>query len=129
MQRLIRAALVSLGVASAAHAADNGWSAYGADAGGTRYSTAKQVTRANVGSLRVAWSYRTHALDPPSGRDDDKAAQWLPFSLNGHRVALHLIPSTGDVIASSCTMAGDARCSPRHRRLDERRPRPRREGH
>ena len=35
------------------------WSAYGADAGGTRYSHAGQIDRSNVGMLQVAWTYRT----------------------------------------------------------------------
>ena len=45
-------------------AADDGWPAYGGDAGGTRYSPLKQVTRANVGKLKVAWTYHTGALQP-----------------------------------------------------------------
>jgi quinoprotein glucose dehydrogenase len=36
-----------------------GWSDYGGDAGGTRYSTADQITPANVGELRRQWLYRT----------------------------------------------------------------------
>ena len=36
----------------AAGAADNGWSTYGGDAAGTRYSGLKQVTRENVRKLR-----------------------------------------------------------------------------
>jgi quinoprotein glucose dehydrogenase len=36
-----------------------GWSDYGGDAGGTRYSTAAQITPANVGELRRQWLYRT----------------------------------------------------------------------
>lgn len=35
------------------------WTAYGGDAGGTRYSRAAQITRENVKSLTLAWTYRT----------------------------------------------------------------------
>jgi len=41
---------------------DVGWSAYGGDAGGTRYSTAAQITPANVDQLEVAWTFRTGEL-------------------------------------------------------------------
>ncbi|HEY7685231.1 MAG TPA: pyrroloquinoline quinone-dependent dehydrogenase [Gemmatimonadales bacterium] len=36
-----------------------GWPAYGGDAGGSRYSSARQITRDNVAGLSVAWIYRT----------------------------------------------------------------------
>src|ERR1700730_3045626 len=49
-------------------AADSGWASYGHDAGGTRYSPAAQINRDNVAQLKVAWTYRTTALD---GVDDD----------------------------------------------------------
>ena len=35
------------------------WPTYGNDPGGTRYSPLTQIDRANVASLRVAWTYRT----------------------------------------------------------------------
>src|SRR5436190_9316161 len=35
------------------------WAAYANDAGGSKYSTADQITRGNVGRLTVAWVYRT----------------------------------------------------------------------
>lgn len=81
----VRAAL-ALVVAISAQAADAGWPAYGADAAGTRYSTAEQVTRANVSSLRVAWTYHTHALDTP-GMDNAKAAfEATPILIDGRLV-------------------------------------------
>lgn len=33
------------------------WRAYGADAGGSKYSAADQITRANVGNLGIAWEW------------------------------------------------------------------------
>lgn len=45
-------------VARAAHGPIE-WTAYASDAGGSKYSPADQITRGNVGSLAVAWVYRT----------------------------------------------------------------------
>lgn len=38
------------------------WSSYAGDKGGARYSSATQITPANVAGLKVAWSYRTGDL-------------------------------------------------------------------
>src|SRR5829696_125073 len=35
------------------------WTAYAGDAGGSKYSPAEQITRANVATLTPAWTYRT----------------------------------------------------------------------
>src|SRR5271163_1912745 len=35
------------------------WPAYGGDVAGTRFSPLTQITPANVGTLRMAWTYRT----------------------------------------------------------------------
>ena len=42
-----------------ADAAAPGWSFYGADQGGSRYSAAREITPSNVADLRRAWIYRT----------------------------------------------------------------------
>jgi quinoprotein glucose dehydrogenase len=42
-----------------AAAPDVDWPFYGGDAGGQRFSRASQITPANVGGLKVAWSYST----------------------------------------------------------------------
>jgi len=41
----------------------SGWPSYGNDAGGTRYSTARQIDRGNVSRLQLAWTYRTGAME------------------------------------------------------------------
>jgi quinoprotein glucose dehydrogenase len=46
--------------ACAAFAADRDWPAYGGEAAGIRYSPLKQINRANVGRLKVAWTFDTH---------------------------------------------------------------------
>jgi quinoprotein glucose dehydrogenase len=43
-------------------APDAGWPNYGNDAGGGRYSPARQIDRNNVAQLQVAWTYRTGAI-------------------------------------------------------------------
>ena len=49
--------------AVAGHAqAEAGWPHYGGDEGGSRYSTAAQITSRNVGDLVPAWTYRTGDL-------------------------------------------------------------------
>lgn len=48
---------------SVAHADEPGWPAYGADAEGTRYSTAREITKDNVGRLGVAWQARSGEME------------------------------------------------------------------
>ena len=60
-----RAGLVLLlltGLCLSARAADVGWPNYGNDEGGERFSTAAQITRANVGRLALAWTFSTGDL-------------------------------------------------------------------
>src|ERR1700760_942472 len=40
-------------------AAEAGWGAYGGDVGGQRFSSARQITPANVAKLTQAWSFST----------------------------------------------------------------------
>jgi len=48
--------------AGAARAAGPGWEYYGGDQGGQRYATAAQITPANVGRLKAAWTFSTRDL-------------------------------------------------------------------
>ena len=48
--------------AKAQAGSDAAWPNYGNDAGGMRYSAARQINRSNVAHLQVAWTYRTGAL-------------------------------------------------------------------
>jgi quinoprotein glucose dehydrogenase len=38
---------------------DREWRHYGGDAGGTKYSSLKQINRSNIAGLKPAWTYRT----------------------------------------------------------------------
>ena len=90
----ILAALLCL--AAGALAADGGWSAYGGDAGGTRYSTLRQVTRENVGKLQAVWTYHTGALQPVTGLNQKAAFEATPILIDG---ALYLSTPFNRVIA------------------------------
>src|SRR5215470_3237386 len=43
--------------------ADAGWPVYGRDAGGARYSPLAVINRENINRLKIAWTYRTGALE------------------------------------------------------------------
>lgn len=58
------AGLVALLVVSAAMAGDrDDWQHYGGGPGGSHYSSLAQINRDNVGSLALAWSYRTGDIE------------------------------------------------------------------
>src|SRR5579864_3417747 len=91
------AAILALAGAGLAPAADDGgWPAYGRDAGGTRYSPLKQISRQNVTTLQVAWTYHTHALEPRSDLNHKAAFEATPILFEG---SLYLSTPFDQVIA------------------------------
>jgi quinoprotein glucose dehydrogenase len=94
----IRAFILWLAVAQPALAlpADADWSAYGGDAGGTRFSSASQITPANVRNLRVAWSFRTGELGEGVKDWSRSAFEATPLLYDG---TLYLTTSSTDVVA------------------------------
>jgi quinoprotein glucose dehydrogenase len=60
-----------------------GWPTYGNDAGGTRYSPAAQINSSNVGQLKLAWSYRTGALDVKTKLIEKAAFEATPILVEG----------------------------------------------
>ena len=56
---LLAVLAVAVSAAPRAAKAPIEWTAYAADAGGTKYSPANQITRDNVATLKPAWIYRT----------------------------------------------------------------------
>jgi quinoprotein glucose dehydrogenase len=85
MQWILLAAVMA-GAADAARgqsAADAGWPNYGNDPGGARYSTAAQITRENVGQLKVAWTYRTGALAVQTDLNQKAAFEATPILVDG----------------------------------------------
>lgn len=73
--------IIWLGTAGAAQ--EPGWPTYGNDAGGTKYSTASQINRDNVGKLKLAWSYRTGALDVKTKLIEKAAFEATPILVEG----------------------------------------------
>jgi quinoprotein glucose dehydrogenase len=97
--RLIGATCASVSVAFFAAAIpgaqDADWTTYGRDPGGERFSPLKQITRENVTSLEVAWTYRTgDAYEPKRGRPT--AFEATPLHVED---TLYLSTSVGRVIA------------------------------
>jgi len=55
----VRIAILWLLIPCIARGEQPGWPSYGGDAGGQRYSSARQITPANVANLEPAWTYST----------------------------------------------------------------------
>ena len=68
-----RAAVAPPAVHQAATAPDVGWSFYGGDAGGTRWSPLADITRANVARLQPAWTISTRDLEHKMGDQGPQA--------------------------------------------------------
>lgn len=92
----MRYLLVTLAVCAVLPAADNDWPTYGRDAGGTRYSPLKQVTRENVGKLKAVWTYHTGALQPKTELNEKAAFEATPILVEG---VLYLSTPFNQVIA------------------------------
>lgn len=85
-----------LALASGSLAQDAMWTHYGADAAGTRYSPARQIHRDNIQRLKVAWTYRTHALEPVTDLGRKAAFEATPILVDG---TLYLSTPFDQVIA------------------------------
>src|SRR5690242_12373319 len=82
--------------AGAGRAMDDEWAYYGHDAGGMRYSLLEQINRANVSTLKVAWTF--HTGDISDGRGDRKRSgfETTPLLVDG---TLYLTTPFNRVIA------------------------------
>jgi quinoprotein glucose dehydrogenase len=92
----MRTTLLFVLMAAALAAADREWGFYGGSAGGTRYSELKQITRENVAGLKVAWTYHTGALEPPTDLNTKAAFEATPILVGG---TLYLSTPFNQVIA------------------------------
>ena len=59
------------------------WPYYGGDQGGTKYSLLKQVDRANVSKLRVAWIFHTGDVSDGSGFPVRSSFECTPLVIGG----------------------------------------------
>ena len=87
---------IAIPAVTAAATSDSGWPAYGGDSGGTRYSPLTQITPANVGQLRVAWTFRTGELGQGVKDWSRSAFEATPILYDG---TLYLTTSSTDVVA------------------------------
>jgi quinoprotein glucose dehydrogenase len=60
-----------------------GWSFYGHDAGGTRYSPLAQINRENVTKLKVAWVFHTGDVSDGTGGKKRSGLETTPLFLHG----------------------------------------------
>lgn len=79
----IAALLIGGLTASAACADEPGWPFYGGDEGGQRYSTARQITPANVSQLKPAWRFSTGDLTTKSSAIGRSAFEDTPILAGG----------------------------------------------
>ncbi|HEY5329429.1 MAG TPA: pyrroloquinoline quinone-dependent dehydrogenase [Acidobacteriaceae bacterium] len=64
---------LGMGAAQSPQHSAGDWPTYGGDAGGMRYTTARQITSANVSTLTPAWTFHTGAI-AKQGVDTAKAS-------------------------------------------------------
>lgn len=80
-----------------------GWTSYGGDPGGNRYSAAGQITPANVSELEIGWQYRSGALDDAGRSAADTAFEATPILVDEKLIfctqfqdVIALDPGTGE---------------------------------
>jgi quinoprotein glucose dehydrogenase len=83
-------------VAPAAAAGEREWPAYGGDALGSRYSPLAEITRDNVGLLRVAWTFHTGETPAAAPTRRPTAFEATPIAVDG---TLYLATPLGRVFA------------------------------
>ncbi|NND00919.1 MAG: pyrroloquinoline quinone-dependent dehydrogenase [Gammaproteobacteria bacterium] len=81
---------------SAPEALGDGWTAYGGDVGGHRYSSASAITEENVQQLAIAWQYRTRTFEGRESVKHRTAFQGTPILAAG---SLLLCTPFNEVIA------------------------------
>ncbi|MCR5879890.1 PQQ-binding-like beta-propeller repeat protein [Phenylobacterium sp. J367] len=84
---LAAAACSPAGRAPVAPVADADWAFYGGDAGGQRYSSAAQITPANVKGLKVAWTYSNGEATSHADFMDQSSLQVTPIMAGGRLYA------------------------------------------
>jgi quinoprotein glucose dehydrogenase len=78
---LLALAIATLLPVSCSNAQD--WPAYGGDLGATRYSSARQIDRGNVGTLAVAWTYHTGEAERRGKNFEQGASEATPILADG----------------------------------------------
>ena len=85
------------------NSANAGWSTYGGDPGGKRYSPLTQISPANVGALQVAWVFRTGELG--KGVTDWTRSAFEATPILYHGTLYFTTPSTNVLAVDAATGA------------------------
>ena len=72
------------------------WPVYGGDAGGTRYSPLKQINRANVATLKLAWTYHSRDVSDGTEYPVRSAFETTPLLVDG---VLYIVTSFDRLVA------------------------------
>ncbi len=88
-------ALLSLGLCTLA-AQDGDWPVYGHDPGGQRFSPLTAINRANVKSLKIAWTFRTGDAYQPKNGSKSTNFEATPLYVDG---TLYIGTPLGRIIA------------------------------
>jgi len=101
---LAASCLPVLVAAAPAYAQDAGWSHYGGDAGGSRFSPARQITPDNVTALEPAWVFDTGDMERRPDAVAKSASEGTPILAGGaltyctpFNEIISLDPGTGDI--------------------------------
>jgi quinoprotein glucose dehydrogenase len=96
MNTILTKAILAVVALASGGPSDVEWPAYGNDPGGTRYSPLAEITRANVASLAVAWTYRTGDNGEGIKVRDKRCFEATPIMVDG---TLYLATPTNRVCA------------------------------
>ena len=92
--------LWTLPVTAQQGASTGDWHVYGGDGGGTRYSALDQITRDNVKTLKVAWTWKSDNFStPPEIRSETTPLMvngLLYFTAGSHRAVVAADAGTGE---------------------------------
>jgi quinoprotein glucose dehydrogenase len=88
--------LAALCATVSAASLEDGWSCYGHDSGGSRFSPLKSINRENVSRLKVAWVFHTGDISDGSGRRRRSGFETTPILVEG---TLYLTTPFNRVIA------------------------------
>ncbi len=73
----------SVAATSAASSPDDGWSYYGHDAGGTRFSPLTQINRENVANLKIAWTFHVEDISDGTNGQKRSGLETTPILVDG----------------------------------------------
>jgi quinoprotein glucose dehydrogenase len=79
-----------------AQAPQESWPTYGGDAGGQRYTSSNQITKANVSRLAVAWTFHTGAIAKHRPGTNNSSFEATPILFRG---ALYITSPFDEVFA------------------------------